>query len=165
MIANLHAFGVGTNAGVSLSLTPPSDQRVQLTRIIGFTDKKEHVEVKSTMTGTIATTTSNAVVTGTGTKFLSELQIGDYIKVSDTNEYLKVLSIASDTSFTATATPANIASGKIGSKMLCEIQTVADVSFDLEFNGDIQGLLGRPVVVIILSSTSKARLTATGRSL
>ncbi len=165
MPANLHAFSIGTNAGVSVTLTPESNQRVYLSSVIGYVDKKESVEIKTTLSGTLATTTANAVVTGTSTKFLSELAVGDYVKVSSTSEYLKVLSIASDTSFTATATPSNIASGLTGSKMLCEIQTVADIHFDLDLDEDYQGLLGRPVVVVILTSTAKARLSVTARSL
>lgn len=51
------------------------------------------------LTGTASTTEDSATITGSGTAFLSQVRIGDKIKVG-TNQYLKVISIASDTELT-----------------------------------------------------------------
>lgn len=165
MISNLHKIGIGTNAGVSLTLTPASNRSVYLTRLIGYTDKKDLVCVKSTLTGTISTTSGSAVVTGVGTAFTSQLSIGDVVKVQTSNEYLTILSIASDTQFTATGNSSSSQSTKAGWKVLFETQTVADVGFDLEFEGDIQGIYNRPVIIEIIGSTARCALTATGKDI
>jgi hypothetical protein len=58
----------------------------------------------TTKTGTIATTASSNVVTGSGTKFLSEYMVGDWIKgASETNSKIITL-ISSDTSLTTLQT-------------------------------------------------------------
>ncbi len=165
MKSNLHKIGIGTNAGIALTLTPASGKSVFLTRIIGYTDKKDFVCAKSTLTGTVSTTSGSAVVTGVGTAFTSQLNVGDVVKVQTSNEYLTVSSIANDTQFTATGNSSSSQSTKAAWKVLFETQTVADVGFDLEFNGDVQGVYNRPVIVEIIGSTARCALTATGRDL
>lgn len=56
----------------------------------------------SSFTGTVAVTSGSATLTGTGTKFTSELQANDIITIgNDLNPYI-ILSVASDTSATLT---------------------------------------------------------------
>ena len=59
------------------------------------------------LTGTITFTNGNATVTGSGSAFLTELRIGDWIRLSTdadtTASYRRVQAIASDTSLTLTA--------------------------------------------------------------
>lgn len=63
------------------------------------------------LTGTVATTDTDATVTGTGTKFTTELIVGDYITIADVGTK-QVLSIASDTSLELTALAGTTATGK-----------------------------------------------------
>ena len=65
------------------------------------------------LTGTVAKTASSATLTGTSTLFLSELKVGDTIRVPGTaNETAEVTAIASDTSLTVLSAFANTASGQ-----------------------------------------------------
>ena len=61
------------------------------------------ISAKSNLSGTIAITANSATVTGSNTSFLSEVYPGDIIQVNDTREALKVLSVASNTSLTASS--------------------------------------------------------------
>ena len=55
-------------------------------------------------TGTITVVHDGLVVTGSGTKFLSELSVGDLLySANDTGEYRKITAISSDTSLTVEA--------------------------------------------------------------
>lgn len=56
-------------------------------------------------TGTAATTSSDATVTGTGTAFLTEIEVGDIITIGSVTG--EVLSVASDTSLELTANAAS----------------------------------------------------------
>ncbi len=76
---------------------------------IGVTEGLTALTVKPTatfqLTGTLASTEGSTTVTGTGTKFLTELSVGDTIDLPDLMDNMKgVVSIASDTSLTV-ATP------------------------------------------------------------
>jgi len=62
-------------------------------------------------TGTVATTSSSATITGTGTDFDGEYAVGDEIVITD-GDTLEIQSIASDTSMTATANASTTVSGK-----------------------------------------------------
>lgn len=62
--------------------------------------------------GTVATTAGSAAITGSGTKFLTDLRVGDTIKSDFNGETLQIMAIASDTAATATAVAENTASGK-----------------------------------------------------
>jgi hypothetical protein len=77
------------------------------------------------LTGTLAVTAGSAAVTGSSTKFLSEVKVGDVIAVpgvgatgiggSATTDqmYIKVIAIASDTALTAQVVADYTASGKV----------------------------------------------------
>lgn len=80
------------------------------------------------LTGTIVS--SGAAVTGTGTKFLSEVSVGDLIGTSGL-EYWRVTAVNSDTSLTLFATPTTDFSGQSPNKI--ENATVAA-------NGELKGL-------------------------
>lgn len=56
-----------------------------------------NVYIKEALTGTVTTTAASANVTGTGTKFLSEVAVGDYLVVTGITTELEVLSVTSDT--------------------------------------------------------------------
>jgi hypothetical protein len=76
------------------------------------------------LTGTLAVTAGSAAVTGSGSKFLSEVKVGDLLAVpgvgatgiggSATTDqaYIKVIAIASDTALTAQVVSDYTASGK-----------------------------------------------------
>ena len=64
------------------------------------------------LTGTV-TTAATTSVTGTGTKFLTEVKIGDYLAVDTVTSTLKVASIESDTALTLVSA-ATVGSNKVG---------------------------------------------------
>jgi hypothetical protein len=63
----------------------------------------------SALTGSVTTTGTNNYVTGTGTLFLSECQVGNYIVIESTNEAVKIVSISTDTLMTVAVTPTGVA--------------------------------------------------------
>lgn len=73
----------------------------------GNTIRYEGSTLTANLTGTLTFTTGNATVTGSGSAFLTELRIGDWIRLSTdadtTASYRRVQAIASDTSLTLTA--------------------------------------------------------------
>ncbi len=94
-VYNQNINDAGTNTIYSSQLTQQDVLR---------SDASEFVSSRSTdLTGTVAVTAASPTVTGTGTAFTSELEVGDNIIITDTTEQYTVLSIASDTSLTLTA--------------------------------------------------------------
>ena len=72
--------------------------------------------VQTAISGTVAKTNASAVLTGTGTDFLAELDVGDSIIVpGGASETRTILSIASKTSLTVSSNFANTASGQTAS--------------------------------------------------
>jgi hypothetical protein len=70
------------------------------------------------LTGTVAKTAASPTVTGTGTLFLTELSVGETIRVPGTADEDRVISaIASNTSLTVTANFANSASAQVASRV------------------------------------------------
>lgn len=61
------------------------------------------------LTGTVATTSGSAVVTGTGTLFTTQLQVGDSLRIGSTLFFVQ--SIQSNTSLTLKTNAASTASG------------------------------------------------------
>ena len=55
---------------------------------------------ESLLTGTVTFASNSAAVSGSGTAFVSEIEVGDYIKKSSDTEWYRVKSIASNTSLT-----------------------------------------------------------------
>ena len=96
--------GLGSIAGVS------GDTRVG----IGATNGLAKLTVKGspqfTASGTISITGGTGAVTGVGTRFLSEVAVGDRITANSTGENRAVFAIASDTSMTV-STFTNTVSG------------------------------------------------------
>tara|TARA_Y100001973_G_C5170830_1_gene318961 strand:- start:82 stop:1311 length:1230 start_codon:yes stop_codon:yes gene_type:complete len=58
---------------------------------------------KKTLTGTVTTSGSDATVTGSGTAFTTEVEVGDIFLASTDTDANRILSIASDTSLELTA--------------------------------------------------------------
>lgn len=96
-------------------------------------------------TGTVSVATGSNALTGVGTLFLSELVVGDKIKLyaNDGRElYLIVASIASNTSATLRGYPAASATGKAYTRFYT---TYADLAFQVS---DAEGTsFGKPSVV------------------
>jgi len=69
------------------------------------------VPASVTLTGTVAVTSGNATITGTSTKFLSELMAGNSVTINGETKLL--LSVTSDTVATATTNFAASASSKV----------------------------------------------------
>lgn len=109
-----------------------------LSRVLGETGRRKG-SVKfhgadTSLTGTI--TSSGTAVTGSGTAFLTELAVGDFI-AGTANEFREVTAIATDTSLTlASAFTTDIASGQAAKR----ITTLAErLETFLSIRGLIQG--------------------------
>jgi hypothetical protein len=76
-----------------------------------------HFISAANLTGTVTKEASSTTLVGSGTAFLSELTVGQVIKVPGTaNEYRTVSAIASDTSLTVSAAFENNASGQTATR-------------------------------------------------
>lgn len=75
------------------------------------TDASAFTVMSRASPGTISTTSGSPTITGSGTTFLTEFQVGDYIVNGATPEYLQIQSITNDTTITATTNAANTVAG------------------------------------------------------
>lgn len=96
--------------------------------------------ITAKLTGTVSTTSGDATVTGTGTSFTSELEVGDWVYIDDTGELLKVSSITNDTSFEATANSSNNEASSASGEILLKLSVEASKSF----NHDLEGFAVAP---------------------
>lgn len=69
---------------------------IGLPRFLGALTNKETIPASESATGTITHTSGSKIVTGTGTKFKSELQVGQYIFISSIPAIRKITDIDSD---------------------------------------------------------------------
>jgi len=63
-------------------------------------DSRPSAHEDDTLTGTVTFADGSKAITGSGTAFLSELEVGDYIRKSSGTEWYRVFAIASDTALT-----------------------------------------------------------------
>lgn len=96
------------------------------------------------LTGNVSITTSNTTVTGSGTAFISELNVGDKIKFSN-GDIRKIISMASETSMVVDAVPSTNITGTPYNKQYL----VGDI-IDLT----AKGATGTTRSVTVTSSTS-----------
>lgn len=163
---NLQSFlAIGTTAGCTVTLNAVTGKRLYLDSIHGFNDKKSVLEIRNDLTGTVSTTTGDATVTGTGTLFLTELVVGDTIRVTDTSEVLKVLSIASNTSLEATTNASNNEASSALVRLIARQITGVDEAIDYHCNGALWSSIGKSLTVALLTSTADCSLTVTGFNL
>jgi len=158
-------FANGTNAGCTVTLNAVTGKRLYLDSINGFNDKKSVLEIRNDLTGTVSTTTGDATVTGTGTLFLTELVVGDTIRVTDTSEVLKVLSIASNTSLEATTNASNNEASSALVRLINRQITEVDKPFNFNCGGAMWSSIGKSLTVALLTSTADCSLTVTGFNL
>lgn len=91
--------------------------------------------INVTMAGTVATSTSNGIVTGTSTNF-TRLNVGDKVTITGVSGTYRILSITSDTSMTLTSNPASAVSGATYVKAY-----LAGDVIDFRLNGAAGGVL------------------------
>lgn len=75
------------------------------------------LQFKKPLTGTLTLTAGSAAVTGVGTAFLTELEVGDKIILDADETWAEVLSIASNTALTLTAVYGGTGGSGAGSKV------------------------------------------------
>jgi len=79
----------------------------------------EPLGMSTVLTGTVAKAAASSTVTGTTTRFLSEVAIGQVIMIPGTaNEYRTVTAVASDTSLTVDHNFANTATAQTGTRVM-----------------------------------------------
>jgi hypothetical protein len=102
-IVKVPLAGASSSPGVSdpVNLEGPQDGDCEIISLLGGQG------ISNYGTGTVSS--AAAVFTGVGTSFTRELQVGDTVVLN--GETVTVLSIASDTQFTATGAPGTAASG------------------------------------------------------
>lgn len=160
-----HAYKAGTNAGATATISAVSGKRIHLESIHGFNDAATIIEVRNALSGTVATSSGDATVTGTGTAFTTELEAGDTIRVTDTGEILVVSSITSDTSLEATANSSNNEASSAAVRLIAEFKPAAAGNINLAINGAIYGSVGKALDIALLSSTADCAVTAVGYTL
>lgn len=97
-------WGVKLELGSEASVYKPGVTKYSIGNIYairpGGCPLKINPTLKTTITGTVATSSGSATLTGTGTSFTADLRVGSNIRVVDTTEVFRVMAIASDTSLT-----------------------------------------------------------------
>lgn len=151
----------GTNAGASVTFAAITGKSIYLDKVTGYTDSATStVEAKTALTGTLATTSGSAVVVGTSTLFLTELALGDVVKIGTTGELMTVSILTDDTHFTATATSGNNQS-TIASHVLCgKTGAIANTDVNWQANGTVIGKVGKALIVSIMTSASASFIQA-----
>lgn len=81
------------------------------------TKTQVRLQFKKPLTGTLTLTAGSAAVTGSGTAFTTELEIGDKIILDADETWAEVLSITSDTALTLTAVYGGTGGSGAGSKV------------------------------------------------
>jgi hypothetical protein len=160
-----HKYTAGTNAGATSTLPVVTGKRIYLESINGFNDAATIIEVRNDLTGTVATANTDETVTGTGTLFTKELEVGDTVRIQTTNEILIVDSITSDTSFEATVASGNTASGKVCTRLVAEFKPSAAGNINIQVGGGLYSSTSRALDVVMLASTADCALTAVGYTL
>jgi hypothetical protein len=105
--------------------------------------------IPKTLTGTLVFVNGNAVVTGSGTKFTSELAIGDHIRLYvNPNTWARIFSIESDVSLTLTGVYTDSSNSGVGEVNIntiaiaeCKDRATWDILRDvLQYMGGLEGL-------------------------
>lgn len=167
-----NVYKAGTNAGATASIAAVSGKQIYLNSIHGFTDQSTIIEIRNDLTGTLSTTSGDATVTGTGTSFTSELEVGQAVRVTDTSEVLYVSSITSDTEFEATANSSNNEASSAAVVLHAEVKpyyddtwTADEALINYQFGGGIRSSKGKALDVVILASTANCAINAIGFTL
>jgi hypothetical protein len=148
----------GTTDGASITVPAQTGKSVYVDAIHGATDLNHClIEVTSPLSGTVATTSGSATVTGTGTDFINELYIGACIRVADNSEVLYVSSITSKTSFTATANASNNESSSTAVLFLASTEYSKGM-IDNVYNPGFRSVYGKSITVNMTDSSSACSL-------
>ena len=161
----LTKYKAGTTTGAEVSLTAVTGKRIYLESLMGFADVATIIEVRNDLTGTLATTNTDATVTGTSTLFTTELVVGDTIRIGVTNEILEVLSITSNTSLEATTNSGFSQATTASERIIGEYKLAAAGNIAIPVGGAFYSSVGRGLDVKILTSTADCAITASGYSL
>lgn len=108
---SVNAFQAVPGEG-SLDLDDPLGE-LDIVGLKGFAIDETAGPDAMTLTGTVSKTSGSGAFTGSGTAFLTELQVGRTVKIPGTaDEYFRVSGIADDTHFSADQQAVNSASGQ-----------------------------------------------------
>ena len=146
-----------TTGGCSVTFAAVSGRNIYLDAVTGFSDANSIIEAKTALTGTLATTVDPTVV-GTNTLFLTELAAGDIVKISDTSEYLEVLSVTTNLAFEATTSAVNVDASSVGHVIAGRSACLANTDINWQANGTVKGKEGKALIVALLTSTSAAHI-------
>jgi|TARA_Y100000310_G_scaffold90528_2_gene87817 hypothetical protein len=158
-------YKAGTNAGATATLLAVSGKTIYLESISGFNDAAAIIEVRNSLTGTIAITNTDATITGTGTAFTTELIVGDTIRHTDSAEVFIVDSITNDTSLEATVAASSTDASSAAVRLVAEFKPAAAGNINIVVGGSLFGSRGTTLDVALLSSTADCSITATGYTL
>ena len=159
----------GTNIGVISSIT--NDTTLILTTNSASTASGIRYVVSASttsLTGTITSSTASTTVTGTGTKFQSELQAGVIIRTTGGTPIGTISSIASDTSLTLTTngtsnTNISYVAGTQGGTATATLTSSFNPSITIGINGIFSGITAHVITIASSSIPSGAfNFTCTG---
>lgn len=118
----LYLFDIVMDSGYSFE----RDAKSVFSDNAGFADFTSNIiPTAVSLTGSISTTSGSNVITGVGTRFTSELDVGDYITIN--SEYLKVGTITNSTSLITTT---NASASSTGQLYTLNTSTVKDANKD-----------------------------------
>lgn len=94
--------------------------------------------VLAELSGSFNVEKNNTEITGSGTRFSTELKVGDYVQVSGANSVIEVQSITNDVSFIATSQfKGDSSNGRIGSLIKTNLQDADKNSFIIKLPYDV----------------------------
>ena len=122
-IAEVDRYGPGTDTTYQdvVSWTVPTGKAGVLFEVSivtnNFTNTQVRLQFKKSLTGTVTMTFGSTAVTGSGTAFLTELEVGGKIILDADETWAEVLSIESNTALTLTAAYSGTGGSGAGSKV------------------------------------------------
>ncbi len=150
----------GTNAGVKATVAGVLGKKLKFSRISGYSDTNTLVELRTTQTGTVATTSASTALVGTSTLFTTELQAGDYIRITSNNELLKVATITDDTNIVLSAASSNTVASSAYERVKEKFSALANTQINPSNNLEVvEGITGKDIHVFLTASTSACNLT------
>jgi hypothetical protein len=129
------AVGTGTRVRISTNQAIATATATAMTADVEDSDAdNQHFTLATAITGTVAKTAASQTLAGTGTAFLTELNIGQVIVVPGTaNEKAVVIAIASNTSLTVAKPFVNTATGQTATRVNSAITFRQPGSYSINF--------------------------------
>lgn len=153
------SYGQGSG-GITVSLNAVSKKKMYLHSLHGFSDTKGLIEITNPLTGLFTTISGHDIVDHSGAK-IDELEVGYVIRLTATNELLKIVEFVDNKSFRVTPASSYDNGDDTAVRMIGRYYTVAQAPFNFYINGGMWSSVGQPINVYMYTETENG-LTVTG---